>query len=136
MVQGPLLVQPEGDLCGSTDMLLRNGRSVVSDVITPPVTSIVVVARQLVEQLAPVAKFVGLKYENPRPLTIGYQHPVSPVALDDRLQLPHTRRLVHGQLVANRNRKLDDLEEVVWCAGEQGQASNVRSIHARFDSGI
>ena len=91
----------------------------------------VVVAGQLVEQVAVVDQLAELEHEHAGPLLVDEQHAEALELLGHRLELRHRRRLVDHHPAAHRHRQRDDLPEVVGRAGEDGQAARGRCDRCR-----
>ena len=123
----------ERDLGRPLDVLLSDHGGVIPQVVAVPVAMVVVVAGQLVEQLAAVVESPQLEDQHPGPLPVDQQHTESLIPLEHGLELQHVRCLVDDQLVAHRYTKVDHFEEIVGEATEQGQPSRLRPVEPTLD---
>ena len=128
VVERPLLEHVEGHRRGVAEVRRGQGLDMAGDVTLVAVAPTVVVAGQLVEQIAVVDQLPQLEHQHAGPLAVDEQHPDALVLLGDRLELGHRRSLVDHHLAAHRNRQRHHLPEPVGRAGEHDQAAGRRTV--------
>ena len=84
------------------------------------VTGLVATPGRGVEDLGVLGELPQLEAEQPGPLAVDQHHREPLVGLEDRLQGPDVGRVAHHHPVADGQGRLDDLEEAVGRAGEEG----------------
>jgi hypothetical protein len=88
-----------------------------------------------VEHLGVLGELPELEAEEPGPLPVDEHDGEAFVGLEDRLQRPDVGRVVHHHPVADGQRRLDDLEEIVGRTGEEGQPPHPRAVEPGPDPG-
>ena len=78
-----------------------------------------------VEDLGVLGEHPQFEAEQPGPLPVDQQDGEALVGLEDRFQRPHVGGVVDHDVVADRQRRLHDLEEAVGGTGEEGQTPHL-----------
>jgi hypothetical protein len=116
-----------------TEVQVHEGSRVVGTLVASIGVVVVVTARQQLDDLLRLDQLTELVDEHPRPLLVGEEQPEALVLVDDHLELTHVGRVVDHHLVADADRQLHDLPEVLRGAREDGQAPRLRAVEPAVD---
>jgi hypothetical protein len=125
VVEPGFLKHSEGDVGAVAKVYRCHGATVLLDVLVIPGATVVIVARQLLEQLVVTDQLAEVVHENPGTLAVDQEHTEATVGLEYGLELANVGGGGNHDLAANRNGELDDLPELVRRAREDDETPGV-----------